>query len=73
MCKFGHRNCITVKVQEKSVAVKGQALFLVQVKGQGLFFILTKFDRGRSSEYRLYCGASPLKYLATPVTDTDTI
>ena len=45
MHKFGHRNCITVKVYEKSVAVKGQVLFLVKVKGQGLFFILTEFDR----------------------------
>ena len=39
--RFGCRNCITVKVQEKSVAVKGQALFLVKVKGQGPFLILT--------------------------------
>ena len=48
MCKFGRRNCITVKVQEKSVAVKGQ----------GIFFILTEFDRSCSSEYRFY--GSPL-------------
>ena len=44
MHKFGRRNCITVKVYEKSVAVKGQVLFLVKVKGQEIFFI---FDRGR--------------------------
>ena len=60
MHKFGCRNCITVKVQEKSVAVKGQTLFLVKVKGQGLFFILTEFERSRSSEYKLYGSASPL-------------
>ena len=53
MGKFGLRNCITVKVQEKGVAVKGQTLFLVKVKGQGLLFILTDFDHNRSSEYIL--------------------
>ena len=30
---LGHRNCIAVKVTEKNVPVKGQALFLVKVKG----------------------------------------
>ena len=53
MHKFGRRN-------EKSVAVKGQALFLVKVKGRGLFFILTEFDCGHNSEYRLDGSASPL-------------
>ena len=34
MCvKHGRRNCITVKVQEISVVINGQALFLVKVKG----------------------------------------
>ena len=42
MHKFDRR---TVKVQEKSVAVKGQTLFLVKVKGQGLFFILTTLTK----------------------------
>ena len=53
-CKFCHRNCIIVKVQEKSVAVKGEALFLV--KGQWLFN-----QPSRRSEYRLYCSASTLQ------------
>ena len=36
---FVCRNCIAVKVTEKNVSVKGQALFLVKVKGQGQFLI----------------------------------
>ena len=47
------RNCITVK---------SQALFLVKVKGQGPFFILTQFDRGRSSEHKFYEDATTLDY-----------
>ena len=53
------RNCIAVKV----ATVKGQTLLLVKVKGQGPFFILTQFDRGRSSQYRLCEGATPLQNL----------
>ena len=49
-----HRNCISQRT------VKGQALFLVKVKDQGPFLILTQFDHGHSSEYRLYEGTTPL-------------
>ena len=47
---LGSRNGIAVEGQEKSDAVKGQALFLVKVKSRAKFFVLTDFDCGQSSE-----------------------
>ena len=55
-CKNLVVGIVLVKIQKKSVTVKGQALFF----SQRPFSILTEFDRGHSSKYRVYGSAAPL-------------